>query len=61
MKYQVESPQVQGGSHKTQDAAIREAKSLTADGYDVQVVAIETSGDYRSRTVVWPIQGETRT
>ena len=61
MKYQVESPQIQGGSHRSQDAAIREALGLIAEGYDVQVVAVEVSGDYKSRTVVWPVTRETRT
>ena len=61
MRYQVESKQVQGGSHKSQEAAITEAQDLATQGYDAQVVAIETSGDYNSRTVVYPVRGETRT
>jgi len=62
MIYKIESPQIDGwGEYKTEEAAISGAKRLSHKGYDVQVVAIEQSGGYRSRTVVWPTRGETRT
>ena len=43
---------------KTSEAsAIQYAQTLTGD---VQVVAVEASGTYRSRTQIWPTTGTTR-
>jgi hypothetical protein len=41
------------------DEAIREAEDYVTAGNEASVVAVEQSGDYTSRTQVWPTIGET--
>ena len=45
-------------THKTEAAAVAEAQSLPESDCP-SVVLIVTSGTYKSRTQVWPTQGET--
>jgi len=47
--------------YRSLKAAIKAAETMTSPDVEAQVVAVEKSGTYRSRTVVWPVQGETRT
>ena len=61
MTYIAEIPTQHRSEHRSERAAIATLKRAEAElGVSGQVVAIEQSGSYKSRTVVYPTPGPTR-
>lgn len=54
MKYEVKSQGQIVSTHKTEEAAVKKAKTIE----NAVVVAHEVSGTYESRMQVWPTVGE---
>ena len=61
MLYQLRVDDQAVNEYLTYEEAIREAQDYAATGHRAVVVAVEQSGTYESRTVVWPTRGETVT